>query len=206
VLDEAHHLLPASWNRDNSMLQDLRGVLFITVHPEHIPGDLLRGINTLLITGKEPRAVLSAFASQIGAGIPVIHGDLGMGEFLIWRWQTEPEPVKFRVAPPKSERHRHQRKYAEGKLDPDRSFYFRGPEGKLNLRAHNLIMFNQIAEGIDDETWNHHLRRGDYSSWFRSRIGNEELAEEVAAIEREAAADSRSRIREAIERRYTLPA
>ena len=206
VLDEAHHLLPASWERDNSMLQDLRGVLFITVHPEHVPGSLLKGVNTLLVTGKEPQAALSAFASQVGASVPDAGRDLRTGEFLIWRWQKEKVPVSFQVAPPASERQRHQRKYAEGKLDPDRSFYFRGPQGKLNLRAHNLVMFNQLAEGIDDETWEHHLRRGDYSGWFRERIGDDGLADEVAEIERNPAKNTRARIREAIERRYTLPA
>ena len=58
-----------------------------------------------------------------------------------------------------AERERHVRKYAEGELAPDRSFYFRGPDGTLNLRAQNLIVFNQMADGIDDGTWLHHLRR-----------------------------------------------
>src|SRR5437763_1621565 len=46
----------------------------------------------------------------------------------------------------KAERRRHRRKYADGELPPDRSFFFRGPNGKLNLRAQNLQMFLQIAE------------------------------------------------------------
>ena len=33
-----------------------------------------------------------------------------------------------RAASPKAERRRHIRKYATGELDPDRSFFFRGPE------------------------------------------------------------------------------
>ena len=37
----------------------------------------------------------------------------------------------------------------------------------MNLRAQNLMIFLQIAEGIDDRTWEHHLRKGDYSEWFR---------------------------------------
>jgi hypothetical protein len=48
------------------------------------------------------------------------------------------------------------------RLDADirESRYFRGPEGRLNLRAKNLALFLQIAEGIDDSTWLHHLRAG----------------------------------------------
>ncbi len=101
---------------------------------------------------------------------------------------------------------RHRRKYAEGKLEPDRSFFFRGPAGKLNLRAHNLNMFIQIAEGLDDETWLHHLRHGDYSQWLREAIKDEALASEVREIEKdgkEGPQKTRSAVIEAINRRYT---
>jgi hypothetical protein len=107
---------------------------------------------------------------------------------------------------PHLERQRHIRKYAEGELGEDNSFYFRGPEGALNLRAQNLTLFIQIAAGVDDRTWEYHLRAGDYSHWFRDKIKDRELASEVAGIERNRAlfpADSRRRVKEAIERRYT---
>jgi hypothetical protein len=68
-------------------------------------------------------------------------------------------------------------------LGEDDSFYFRGPAGNLNLRAQNLVLFNQIAEGVDDETWLYHLHRGDYSRWFREAIKDDVLADEVARVE-----------------------
>ncbi|WDT82346.1 MAG: hypothetical protein MPW14_11790 [Candidatus Manganitrophus sp.] len=91
---------------------------------------------------------------------------------------------------------------------PDRSFFFQGPDGKLNLRAQNLTLFMQLADGVDDATWMHHLRRGDYSRWFREMIKDDHLAEEAAQIEAEklSAQESRARIREKIEARYTHPA
>jgi hypothetical protein len=101
---------------------------------------------------------------------------------------------------------RHSRKYVEGELGEDKSFYFRGPDGSLNLRAQNLLLFLQIAEGIDDATWLHHLRAGDYSRWLRDSIKDDDLADEVASAEKDAALtalDSRRRVREAIDRRYT---
>jgi hypothetical protein len=113
-------------------------------------------------------------------------------------------PVRIRVAAPRAERPRHRRKYAEGELGPDRSFYFRGPDGRLNLRAQNLALFVQLAYGVDDETWLHHLRRGDYSRWFREAIKDEALAAVAAAVEAQGlpAAESRARIRAAIEERF----
>ena len=117
-------------------------------------------------------------------------------------------PFRLKVAPPSGERRRHLRKYAEGNLGEDKSFYFRGPAGKLNLRAQNLILFNQIAEGVDDETWLHHLRQGDYSRWFRASIKDDGLAQVAEEFERQARPDagaSRKGIKAAIEERYTAP-
>jgi hypothetical protein len=79
-------------------------------------------------------------------------------------------PFVVRPRAPTGERRRHQRKYAFGELGPDRSFWFRGPENKLNLRAQNLTVFLQLADGVDDGTWLHHLRRGDYSRWIGESV------------------------------------
>ena len=65
----------------------------------------------------------------------------------------------------------------------------------------------QIADGVDDATWEFHLRNGDIAGWLRQMIKNPELADEVIAIERAGGAPSESRtaVRAAIEKRYTLP-
>jgi hypothetical protein len=70
-------------------------------------------------------------------------------------------------------------------------------------------MFSQIADGVDDETWCHHLRQHDYSRWFREAIKDESLADVAAGIECDPAlspAESRARMKRAIEERYTSPA
>src|SRR5207245_10737808 len=102
----------------------------------------------------------------------------------------------------------HVRKYATGELGEDKSFYFRGPAGRLNLRAQNLALFVQLAEGVDDETWLHHLRLKDYSRWFREAIKDEALASEAASVAEVTSlptSQRRALIRLSIERRYTLP-
>jgi hypothetical protein len=128
---------------------------------------------------------------------------------MAWLLQVGSAPVPFRPAEPVAVRRRHQRKYAEGELGEDRSFYFRGPKGHLNLRAQNLEIFKQIADGVDDATWKFHLRQHDVSRWFREVIKDEQLASEAADVEARgelSPAESRARIRGAIERRYTTPA
>jgi hypothetical protein len=60
---------------------------------------------------------------------------------------------------------------------------------------------------VDDETWRHHLKAHDYSRWMRDAIKDPELSEEVRQAEDlEDPVESRRRVREAIERRYTAPA
>jgi hypothetical protein len=66
----------------------------------------------------------------------------------------------------------------------------------------------QLADGVDDETWLHHLRQQDYSRWFREAIKNEDLAAEAAGVETQpglSPKESRELIKAAIERRYTMP-
>ncbi|HMC31803.1 MAG TPA: DUF5752 family protein, partial [Candidatus Angelobacter sp.] len=90
----------------------------------------------------------------------------------------------------------------------EKSFFFRGPEAKLNLRAQNLGIFIQMAEGVDDETWLHHLHQHDYSRWIRSAIKDKKLAQQIEQIESENsnAAESRKQIIAAIEKQYTSAA
>jgi HAD superfamily hydrolase (TIGR01484 family) len=211
VIDEAHHLLPPTWNPATLTLpRALTEVVLVTVHPEHVAPAVLESVSMVVGVGGSGADAIRGFCAATGRPAPAgAPAPLGPGEALAWSPRGDAAPLVFRGLPPRAERRRHVRKYAEGELGPDRSFYFRGRDDRLNLRAQNLGLFVQIADGVDDETWLHHLRRGDYSRWFRDAIKNEDLAREAAAIEAKAdapASDSRARIRAAIGRRYTLPA
>ena len=212
VIDEAHHVLPAAHARaPQSVLRRMHGAFFITVHPDEMAAEVLQDVGLMLTVGRDPADTLGRFARIVGARAPrVPDKTLEPGEAIAWRPADGRRPPElFHVAAPEGERRRHRRKYTEGELAPDRSFYFRGPAGRLKLRAQNLSLFNQIAEGLDDETWLFHLHQGDYSRWFREQIKDEELAREAAAIEKDEGLTperSRAMMREAIEARYTAPA
>ena len=211
VVDEAHHLLPASSELVSVTLpRTLSGMMLITVHPEHVAPAVLSSIDIMIAIGKSSDDTLRAFGEVVGAQPAlVLPGTKEPGEALLWTRRPRPHaPVWFRTAPPQAEHRRHVRKYATGELGEDKSFYFRGPAGRLNLRAQNLALFVQLAEGVDDETWLHHLRLKDYSRWFREAIKDEALASAAASVEEGASLppkESRVLIRAAIERRYTLP-
>jgi len=208
VIDETHHLLPASWTpAPRRPAERPHGLMLITVHPDHVAKSVLSTVDLIVAIGEEPGHTLETFAATLGEpAVPISTERLAAGEAIAW-WRRPPRaPFRFRSIPPRAERRRHLRKYAEGELGEDKSFYFRGPDGRLNLRAQNLQLFLQLAEGVDDDTWTHHLRRGDYSRWFREAIKDDALAGEVQGIERASglsARESRARLRQRVEERYT---
>ncbi|OHV78144.1 HAD family hydrolase [Ensifer sp. LCM 4579] len=211
IIDEAHHLMPAARDSASLALSDDRsGTIMITVHPDSVSPKALSAVTAVAALGPKGREAIETFCEATGDDLPAgLDRRRSDEKVLFWRRSTGAPVRRIRVEKPKQVRKRHTRKYAEGHLGEDASFYFRGPENRLNLRAHNLMMFLQIAEGVDDETWDHHLRAGDYSKWFGERIGDPELADEAAAIEEDRAlapAESRKRLAEAVRRRYTAPA
>jgi HAD superfamily hydrolase (TIGR01484 family) len=218
IVEEAHHLVPASGGDGRSLVADLPGSVLVTVHPEQVARAAVAAAGWVMAIGKTPAETIGAFAAADGTAAPAIDGSpLAPGEALVWRRGDPEAPVHIRPAPSRLEHRRHVRKYAEGDLGPDSSFYFRGSDGRLNLRAQNLQLFLQLGDGVDAATWLHHLRAHDYSRWARDAIKDEGLAQEIAEIERVEVerldgpgdadpAPSRAAVRRAIEERYTAPA
>jgi len=208
VVDEAHHMLPASWDPGATALPSgLKGFMFVTVKPEALSPRTLDCVDRALAVGPNARAALTAFAQAHGLSEPGGEDGVPRGEVLTL-CATDPAPRRFGVIRGTAELRRHVRKYAEGKLGDDKSFFFRGPEGKLNLRATNLVMFLEMADGVDDETWQWHRSRGDFSSWAEDSIKDGELAAELRDVETGSLAlsEARAAVRDAVERRYTQPA
>jgi HAD superfamily hydrolase (TIGR01484 family) len=219
VIDEAHHLLPESWGLAPSTLpQRLGETILITHQPREVTPSILAMVDIVVAVGPAPEATLAEFAAALSLSAPDVPGagssprekdarSHRANEVVIWQRTTGRPPCRALVLPPRAERLRHRRKYAEGNLGY-RGFFFRGPENRLNLRAVNLTSFCDMAIGVDDETWLFHLRRGDYASWFHDTIKDEELAREVTAIAVDSQlqpSDSRRLVRDAIERRYMIP-
>lgn len=214
VIDEAHHMLPAGGEGESAgvaaQLPD-RGVMFVTVHAGSVDPGALANVGTMLVIGGHPCETVTTFCTAVGEpppACPAVAGEkLPTGDTMLWR-RGDAAAVIVHTKPPRTERKRHLRKYAEGNVGPERSFYFRGADGKLNLKAPNLFVFLQLADGVDDETWEFHRTSGDYSQWIRDQIKDNQLADELVPIEADAAAspkDTRAAIRAAVEARYTLP-
>ena len=213
IVDEAHHLLPATLDSASLTIpKELSSFALVTVHPDQVARAILSSINGIIAIGPQPGEVIAQFSAGSGKDLhrtSLPDAPTESGEVIVWLFSESSQPVKVTVEPAKAELRRHRRKYAAGELGEDKSFYFRGPEKKLNLRAHNMNMFAQLAEGVDEETWAHHLRNADYSRWLRDFVKDNAIAEEVATIEKDRAlkpAESRTLIIDAIRKHYTAPA
>ena len=210
LIDEAHHLLSAEREDVVQVLPEhMPATLFVTVHPESMLPAALKRVEYVLTLGPNAAQVIRNFCKAIGEKAPPKAPAHTENEILFWERSARKAPVAVKPLRPQQAKNRHVRKYAEGELPKDFSFYFRGPANRLNLRAQNLMLFAQIAEGVDDETWEHHRKAHEYSGWFRRVIKDEELTAEAAAAESDESLDtteSRRRIIEAIYRRYTAPA
>ena len=209
VLDEAHHMLPLDWGHVGKALPHRLGeTVLVTVHPDHLAHEILSLVDLVILVGQSPEKRLKAFADALGLVFQWPNGlSYQRGHAVVWFPRNGDPPFSMRIVASRVERIRHLRKYAEGDMK-DRSFYFRGPDGRLNLKAQNLVIFAQIAQGIDEETWLFHLHNGDYSTWFREAVKDPYLADHTERIEHRRdvqPADTRGMILSFIEGRYTLP-
>jgi hydroxymethylpyrimidine pyrophosphatase-like HAD family hydrolase len=208
VVDEAHHMLPADSETADVILPDpLSAAIYVTVHPEAMRPKALAGVQIVVGVGPKAGQVISSFCQAVGTPMPILPTPGREDEVLFWDRASGEPPRWMIVDRPQQEHQRHTRKYAEGQLGENNSFFFRGPTGALNLRAHNLMIFLQMADGVDDATWLHHLHRGDYTRWFREAIKDDDLADEAERVQDNAdPLATRKQIRAMIERRYTAPA
>ncbi|MGB2666028.1 MAG: HAD family hydrolase [Candidatus Acidiferrum sp.] len=213
VIDEAHHVLPADLGAAGGAVpKELDSFVLVTVHPDLVSPAILSSVEEIIAVGPEPQAVVNQFSKATSKNLywdPDPRRARETGRLLAWHLPEPPGHCYVKLEPAKNQRRRHQRKYASGELGEDKSFYFRGAEGKLNLRAQNMNLFAQLAEGVDEETWSFHLSHGDYSRWLRDAIKDEAIAGIVAGYEtdrRLSPSESRRLILTAIRQHYTAPA
>lgn len=209
VLDEAHHMIPAEWSHLDKLLpRKLGETVLVTVHPDHLAPMTLSLVDVAIAVGRSPRDTLKQMADAIGQTLEWPKGlSHQTGKVVVWFPHRGEPPFSMDAAIGRAERLRHRRKYAEGDMRYQ-SFFFRGARGRQNLKAQNLIVFSQIADGVDEETWLFHLHRGDYSRWFREAVKDKYLADQVERIEQRQdlqPPETRQLIRTLIEARYTLP-
>jgi len=101
VVDEAHHMLPPSW--DSAMLtlpRALYGMILITVHPDRVARAALSSVDTLIAVGGAPEETVRDFSRAAGQPAPALPPlSLESGEALAWLRRTPARVLRIRVAP-----------------------------------------------------------------------------------------------------------
>ena len=207
VIDEAHHLMPPAWPADKLPAR-LGGIALVTVHPGSVAPAMLRTVDLALAVGQDPAKTLADFfdAGRVEGSAPPA-ATLAPGTVLAFGVRDRRGAFKLTLVPSRSDQARRRQTYVDGRLPDDRVFVFRGPNAQLSLRAYNLTTFLELASGVDDATWLYHLKRNEYSKWFREAVKDDDLARDTETVESEFANDasaSREAIRKAVEQRYKL--
>ena len=210
VIDEAHHILPAEGSPAADLLGPEREALCLITLAADVLTPQVRAL---------PNAVASTDLAAFQAGLRSVvtehrasppplatGGPLQRGEAALAWLAPGQGAVRFRVGRRRIQHQRHVRKYVEGELPAERSFFFRGPDQALNLRAANLARFVELAGGVDERTWAHHLARGEYTRWLRDMIKDPDLAADVEALQSAGLppAESRRRALGLIRERYAV--
>lgn len=175
IMDEAHHLLPRQHVIGPvAFPEDFNSFLAITTRPELLDRELIKLVNTALVMGEMPDQTMRSVARILSADISLpANLVFKKGDVLVWQ-KSRPQLRLIKSDMPGQLLMRHKRKYATGDMGYN-SFYFNGPDHRLNLKANNLMIFIQMGSGVDDETWMYHLQRHDYSNWFRHSVKDEKL-------------------------------
>ncbi len=87
LVDGAHHFFRSSPpGQKLSLSESLWGLFFITVHPERLPPEFLRGVQTLAVTAEDAAKTVAAFCSTMQCNPPDFERvRLDSGQMLGWR-------------------------------------------------------------------------------------------------------------------------
>ena len=181
--------------------------MLVTTEPKLINRSILSHTDIIIAMGDQAEDLLIQYASIKKVAMPELAVKvLAKGEAWVWD-DLNANPFPLRLEKPTQLLQRHKKKYTSGDMK-DKSFYFTGQEKKLNLKANNLMIFIQMAEGVDDDTWLYHLGKNEYSGWFRDALHDDELADITEQIEMKEPDPSKSKkaILDLVKEKYTASA
>jgi hypothetical protein len=146
--------------------------------PASLQREVLDDVESVVAVGDEAGALLRRVADAIDATPP--SADAG-AEAMAWR-VDDGQLTSFTPVAPQHRRRRHAAKLVAGDVGEGERLVVTGPDDALSLEVRNLSELVRTVEGIDDATWSHHLRKGDWSRWVRDVIGDDELADAIETI------------------------
>ena len=102
IVDEAHHILPSTWEPSSLMiLPGFSSLMLITLNPVGLARAVLATIDRVIAVGDHPEQTIGAFCKQADVAAPEIAPvRLENGEVLLWSKDAPAGAIPFTVAPP----------------------------------------------------------------------------------------------------------
>ncbi len=119
LVDEAHELLPASAEADDSPATGAENTLYVTDDPMALAPGILASVDGIAACGESAAATLDAFAAAVSWGTPSLptHTPRHDGEALVWFRRSERPVALIETAAvkagPAPEKHPHRDKSPE---------------------------------------------------------------------------------------------
>ena len=168
LIDEAHHLLPAA--RDDvaqASAGRLPAAIFITVHPEAVSPDALKTVETVLALGEGCVSVLPRSARRSASSRRPACCARGRRGLVLGAPERRPRAVK---AVARGKRTGGTRENMPKAISARTSASISADRTVRSISAPRTGLVSPNRAGRRRPTWDHHLRAGDYSPWFRRVI------------------------------------
>jgi hydroxymethylpyrimidine pyrophosphatase-like HAD family hydrolase/DNA-binding response OmpR family regulator len=197
LVDEIQHFCPYEGSHlTDQFLEAMQmgGFCVVSFQPRQISPSLLGVLDHFLITAFKLSAQLDALRPYLqhypgSEGIFDNASSLPKGQahlFLDLKkiGSTQDQAVtRFRAGHRLVPHIRHLHKYLLAPLPEWKRFYFHEPDGRYPLRsAASLWEFSEKLREVSTVSLEYHLRRGDFQSWLREVLHDEELAHRVNRI------------------------
>lgn len=190
VVDEAHYFL----HQPNERCIDfeLAAYVMTTYQPSLLHPELLKAIESIIVTPMTNRAEVHALASLCEANgdedeWAKILGDLGIDEAAVLsRFNGSGTlPQRFTISGRRTLHVRHRAKYLEVPMPAERAFVFTANGKPFGPPARTLKEFVTLQGQMPLPILEAHAERRDFSRWLRDVFGDEPIAAQVRRVEKD---------------------
>jgi hypothetical protein len=190
LVDEIQHFCPPEGGILTDMFVDAMkwgGFSVISYRPSQIAPALLDAIDHWLLTRLSLPEEIETVTPRL-SGFPdgdsaleqlpsLARGQAYLCPNRLRPWMADANLVKFQVGPRTIPHIRHLHKYLRAPLPENKRFYFNTPEGgHTGKSAANLWEFREALTDVPAPSVRLHLQRGDFESWIRGTLHDDELA------------------------------
>jgi hydroxymethylpyrimidine pyrophosphatase-like HAD family hydrolase len=188
LVDEAHYFLHDPFP-EPLIDPEQGGYTLVTYRASRLPPEILRASLVMIVTRESNPAEVEALAPWC-AGCDTesadwkVLGHLRPGQAVVLPMTDEASGGLrlFTIAARLTPHVRHREKYVDVPVPDSRAFVFeRGPIAPS--RARTLRQFVAALESAPEESFDAHLRRGDFSRWINDVFGDFPLAQRLRALE-----------------------